>query len=240
MQVSLNFPVDMIEAAVTILTWGLILYLIYYLYQKSEAKPKIWKACVTTFVGIFTFNFSFPMFQTVIDLPILPLGVWILLWYASSRKGAWDKYRRFAWLGFFTNFIFIIAPILTILLHHAVYPKSNLSTYIADYDNAAMIQLHPSAEDVQFDLESFESLFPSFVEEPFNSIDWYHHPIDVEPHERVEQFPYQLSGTSSKWGSGMPTLIYVEKDGKGILIDSSDRQHYFRSEETILKGGNDE
>jgi len=41
MQVSLGFPVDMVEVAVTLLTWGLILYLIYYLYQKKGDKVPV-------------------------------------------------------------------------------------------------------------------------------------------------------------------------------------------------------
>ncbi|MDT8860228.1 hypothetical protein N0O92_08275 [Alkalihalobacillus sp. MEB130] len=236
----MDTSVNIIEIVMTILSWGVIGFFFYYLYQKQEAKPKIWKAFVATFVGLFTFSFNIPLFETILDVPILPLGVWILLWYASSREGAWEKYRRFAWLGFSANFIFIATTLLTVFIHHAVYPKSNLSTYIANIEEVAISQLHPSAEDVTLDQESLELHVSSFEKAPVTSMDWYNVMIDTEPHERVEQFPYQLSGTSSKWGSGIPTMIYVEKDGKGLLIDSSERQRYFRSDVTILKGGNDE
>ncbi|MCD8510048.1 MAG: hypothetical protein LRY73_09390 [Bacillus sp. (in: Bacteria)] len=241
MQFNLDMPGNIIEIALSLLSWGLIIYFIFHLYQKQEVKPKIWKAIIATLVGIFSFNFDFPMFGTILQIPILPLGVWVLLWYASSRPGAWDKYGRYAWLGFKANFIFLGATLLTVFLHHAIYPKDELSTYIADYENASIIALHPSAkEEVQFHKERFAQQFDSIKEEPFDSIDWYNELTFIEPEDRKEQFPYQLFGTSSRWGSGIPTLIYVEKDGKGILIDSSENQRYFRSEEAFLKGGNDE
>ncbi|MCT8137606.1 hypothetical protein H1D32_07500 [Anaerobacillus sp. CMMVII] len=231
------FDVNIIEVFGTIFSWGLVIFLIYYYYQKQEIKPKIWKAIIATLIGLFVFSFNFPVLGTIFKIPILPLGVWILLWYASSR-GSWGKYRRFAWLGFFANFIFLATTILTVLLHHAVYPKSDLATFVASYEDAAILPLHPSAKEVTLDNE-LQHLLTTFVEEPINSVEWYNGMFEVEPNEREEQFPYYLSGTSSKWGSGIPKMIYVEKDGKGILIDSSEKQRYFRSTQSLLKGGNE-
>lgn len=239
MQFSFGAPVNVIEVIISFLSWGLIVYFIYRYYQNQEVKPKVWKACVATLVGLFAFTFNFTAFNADLKIPILPLGVWILLWYASSKKGAWDKYRRYAWLGFYANFIFIGATLLTIFVHNVVYPKDALSTYIAEYEEGAIFNLHPSAEEVTFDKVSFQQQFSNFQEERVNSVEWYNDMFEIEPQDRVEQFPYKLGGTVSKWGSGMPTLIYVEKDGKGILIDSSERQRYFRSDVSILKGGND-
>ncbi|WP_196121305.1 hypothetical protein [Anaerobacillus alkaliphilus] len=235
MYLTLDLPVNIIEVMVTLFSWCLIIFLAYRYYQKQEEKPKVWKVCVATLVGLFVFSFDFPMLGTVVKIPILPLGVWLLLWYASGR-GSWDTYRPFAWLGFKANFIFIAGTIAAVLLHHAVYPKENLSTYLAHYEDAVIIQLHPSAKEVELNLD-----FSGFREEPVVSVEWYQqHIFDDEPHEREEQFPYQLAGTQPKWGSGLPTMIYVEKDGKGILVDSSEKQRYFRSDQSILKGGNEE
>ncbi|OEF96115.1 hypothetical protein [Desulfuribacillus alkaliarsenatis] len=236
----LGIPMNIIEVLVVTLSWSLIIYLMYYFYQKQEVKPKIWKVCIALLGGFFTLDFNFPILNTLIKMPILPLGVWMLYWYASSREGAWDKYRRFAWLGFSANFIFIAAIILSIFLHSAAYPKSNISTYIAHYEEAVIIQLHPSAAEVVFDKESFDLLLPSFEEEQLDAVDWYNDMLFLESHERVELFPYYLSGTTPKWGSGLLIMIYVEKDGKGVLIDSVDKQRYFRSHESLLKGGNNE
>lgn len=240
MHFNLDMPSNIIEIVLSLLSWGLIIYFIYRFYQKQEVKPKIWKACVATLVGIFSFNFDLPMFDMVLSIPILPLGVWILLWYASSKRGAWEKYGRYAWLGFKANFIFLGATLLTVFLHNAVYLKGEIATYVTDYDDAEIIHVHPSAQDVHFDVGSFDEQYNAFMEEPIDSVEWYNDQIFLDPQDREEQFPYLLIGTSSKWGSGIPTIIYVEKDGKGILIDSSKKQRYFRSEETFLKGGNDE
>ena len=54
---------------------------------------------------------------------------------------------------------------------------------------------------------------------------------------RKERFPYLLTGTKPKWGSGIPTLNFLEKDGKGILITTPKRQLYFRAEQTLLERG---
>ncbi|OEH86588.1 hypothetical protein BHU72_10020 [Desulfuribacillus stibiiarsenatis] len=241
MHVTWNGPNNIIEVVFSILSWSFIIYLIYYYYQKQEVKPKLWKAYVATFVGIITFDLNYANLQTMIKIPILPLGVWILYGYASSRKGAWNRYRRFAWLGFFANFIFIAMTIIAVFLNSVVYPKGNLSTYISQYDEAVIIPIHPTAENVTFDKERFEQFLPLFEEEQLMSIDWYTQTvINVEPDKRIEKYPYSLSGTSSKWGSGLFTLIYVERDGKGILIDSKDKQRYFRSNESFLKGGDKE
>ncbi|MBU9712726.1 hypothetical protein [Evansella tamaricis] len=239
MQFSLDFPTNIIELITTSLTWGFLIYGIYYYYQKQNRKPKIWKACVAMLVGLFAFSLDFAILGTIIKIPILPIGVWLLLWYAKGKPGAWDKYRSFAWLGFIGNFIFVVAAIVSVLFHNLIYPKSDLETYISTMEEHAMlVAIHPSAEEVTFDSDSFKQHFSSFKEEPFDSIEWYNDiNFNMEPADREEIFPYVLTGTSSKWGSGLPTIIYVERDGKGLIVDSSERQRYFRGEESFLKGG---
>lgn len=237
MQFILGMPTNIIEVVFVLLVWGLLITIMYHVYQKQEVKPKVWKASVTVLIGLFTLTLNIPFYHRIIEIPLVPLGVWILFWYAKSRSGAWSKYRRFAWLGFSVNFIFIVATIASVLLHHVVFPKANLSTYIATYEHAEIVQLHPSAKRVIFDIDRFEQQYPFFKEEPFNGIEWYNNMFSTESNKREERFPYQLKGISSKRGSGIPVLIYVERDGKGLLVDSMDKQRYFRSNESILKGG---
>ncbi|MBU9723002.1 MULTISPECIES: hypothetical protein [Bacillaceae] len=244
MQFMLVGPASIIEVIISYITLGLIIYLIYRYYQKQKNQdihPKAWKACLATLVGVFTFSINIPMFRTMIEIPILPIGVWVLLWYASSRKGAWAKYRPFAWLGFYANFLFIVSALMNVFVHDIIYPKGELSTYIGDYENGVIIQLHPSAKDVNLDKTSLDQQLGIVEEVPVNNMEWYHDMVtfDMEDsEEKEEQFPYLLSRTSSRWGSGIPTLIYVEKDGRGFLIDSPYDQRYFRTDESILKGGN--
>ena len=54
--------------------------------------------------------------------------------------------------------------------------------------------------------------------------------------KRKERFPYLLTGVKPKWGSGIPTLIYLEEDGKGILITTPKKQLYFRSQQALVEG----
>ncbi len=68
------------------------------------------------------------------------------------------------------------------------------------------------------------------------SDDWYEETfLNVEDYEKKEQFPYLLVDYKSKWGSGLESMIYVEGDGKGILISTADQQYYYRSEMSTLK-----
>ena len=65
---------------------------------------------------------------------------------------------------------------------------------------------------------------------------WYEDTYMTESNKRNERFPYQLIGTSSKWGSGLETIIYIEDDGKGILLSTPKEQLYFRSEDSFIEG----
>ena len=66
---------------------------------------------------------------------------------------------------------------------------------------------------------------------------WYEDTyMNTDTNHSKERFPYQLMGISSKWGSGMDTIIYMEEDGKGILISTPQRQLYFRCDESFVEG----
>jgi hypothetical protein len=43
-----------------------------------------------------------------------------------------------------------------------------------------------------------------------------------------------LIGTTPKKGSGIKAIIYVERDGKGLLISCPSKQYYFRAKEPFL------
>jgi hypothetical protein len=72
----------------------------------------------------------------------------------------------------------------------------------------------------------------------FYALIWYEETyMNAESTKTKERFPYQLIGTSPEWGSGFLTIIYLEEDGKGILLSTSNKQLYFRSEDSIIEGG---
>ena len=52
----------------------------------------------------------------------------------------------------------------------------------------------------------------------------------------MNDFHIYLLEASSKWGSGLHTIIYIENDGKGILISTPQEQLYFRSEDSLIEG----
>ncbi|MFG6494615.1 hypothetical protein P8610_04605 [Fictibacillus sp. UD] len=147
-------------------------------------------------------------------------------------------YRRFAWLGFFANFIFLAASLATIPFDQAIYPDKKLSTYIAKTDLARLFPLHTGAKESTLDQEVFKQQLSKMNTKPIDSQGWYNEivNIDLPQQERKEKFPYQIVGTEPKWGSGLHTTIFVEKDGKGLLLTTQKKQYYFRSDVSFVEG----
>ena len=237
----MNFleSINIIELITTILAWIVIGWFTYMLYTKQEVRPTIWKVLLIIFMGFFTFSFNWQMFNSYIKIPILPLGVWILYAVFKNKSEKWESYRPFAWLGFFTNFIFLIALLLAIPFNHFIYPESELETYISTIEKATLVTIHPSAKVSSLDKEMLKKQTPFLSEELIQSHEWYND-TEMNKHSKkvVERFPYQLIGFLPKWGSELKTVVYLEKDGKGILISTENKQLYFRSEHSLIKGGN--
>ncbi|CAM5222527.1 hypothetical protein UACE39S_02711 [Ureibacillus acetophenoni] len=63
------------------------------------------KIAVAIVVGLFTFSINFG--NEMMKISILPLGVWILYFAFRNKGESWEKYRAYAWLGFWANFIFL-------------------------------------------------------------------------------------------------------------------------------------
>ncbi|WP_082820536.1 hypothetical protein [Fictibacillus phosphorivorans] len=190
------------------------------------------------FLGLFSFSIDLPLFNTFVKIPILPLGVWILYFIFRNKVEKWIIYRRFAWLGFFANFIFLAATFAAIPLHHALYPEQELSTFIAKTDQARLFPLHTGAKESTLNKEVFVEQLSKMNAKPINSMGWYNEivNIDVPQEERKEKFPYQITGTEPKWGSGLNTTLFVEQDGKGLLLTTQKKQYYFRSDVSFVEG----
>lgn len=237
LQVNFEFPTDILAIIFTLLAWVVVAYFIFRIYQEHHEKPKLWKIVTVIIVGLFSFSFNVTIFDTLIKIAILPLGVWIVYWILKDRGNSWERYRKFAWLGFWANYLFIVTTLLTIPLHNSVYPKNELATYLSRFENGAILQIHPSAREVTMNNQKLKEQLQTMVNEPIQSDFWYQDLIlNVEPDDREERFPYQFVGTSSKWGSGLATLVLIENDGKGLLITTAKRQVYFRSDESFLEG----
>ncbi|MDR6120664.1 hypothetical protein QFZ87_000261 [Bacillus sp. SLBN-46] len=237
MNISYNFSVNLIELVGVILSWGIIGFIAYRINKRKLEKSKAWKIMVCVFIGIFSFSINWNFNDTPIKIAILPLGVWILYWFLKSKEGKWERYRSFAWLGFWANFIFLATALLSIPIHHVVYPENELSTYIFNVEDASVISTHPSAKEQLLDKESLEKQLHTMKPAANHGIEWYNE-IEMESTKKSEKFPYQLIGFSPKWGSNLNAVIYIEADGKGLLVSTPKKQLYFRSQESLLRGGN--
>lgn len=225
--------INIVAALTGLFAWGVILFLSYRVYKNQVLKPKLWKMIIVLLVGLFSFSFNFNMFETMIRIPILPLGVWILYLFNGKKEG-WKLYRPYAWIGFLVNFIFLAASFIAIPINHAIYPENDPTTYISNIENASLIKTHPSAKNYSFNKAKFLKQVNTLKEEQVLSQQWYQ---DTDSKMKIERFPYQLVGASPKFGSGLITIIYIENDGKGLLISTAKKQYYFHSDHLLIGGG---
>lgn len=238
MDITFDFTFNAIAIITSILAWGVIFLFAYRIYKKQTVRPKIWKIFIVIYVGIFSFSLNWNMFNTMLKVPILPLGVWILYFIFRGKDERWQNYRSFAWLGFLANFIFLASTLITIPAHHAIYPKDEPSTYLANFDHASIINIHPSAKEQSLHKGNILKQLHSMRQETIHRDQWYEDMyLNNETNKRNERFPYQLIGTLSKWGSDLQTMIYIEEDGKGIIISTSTSQLYYRFEDSLFEGG---
>lgn len=233
----INFTFNVIQLVTSTLAWGTIIFFAYRIYKKAIVKPKVWKIVIVIFVGIFSFSINWNMFDVILKFPIVPLGVWILYFIFRRKEERWKTYRSFAWLGFWANFLFLASTLIAMPIHQVIYLKDELTTYISNVDNASIIRIHTSAKERTLNKESLTKQFHTMTQEAIFNEQWYADTyMDTVPNQRSERFPYELIGTSPKWGSGIDTIIFIEEDGKGILLSTPNNQLYFRSEGSMLEG----
>lgn len=177
------------------------------------------------------------MFQNPISIPLLPLGVWIIYWVVKRKKDGevWKSIRPYAWLGFLSNFIFLITSFLIGPLHNQLYPKYEVSTYISSFNNSEIIRVHPSANEASIDPITFIERLNTAKQARVDSIVWYQNTWKESKKEIEEKFPYQLIGADAKKGSGLESVIHIERDGKGVLIRNLQEQLYFRTEYPVIE-----
>lgn len=237
-QINYDFTFNIVSICFSIIAWGVLGALAYKLYKKQIMKPKVWKVLLVLFIGLFSFSIHWNALDTLLKLPILPLGVWILYFMLKGRNDSWQRHRVFAWLGFAANFIFLVSTLLTLLVHNLLYDKDDPTSFISRVEHAAIVHMHPSAGAVErtLDKESLAKQLHTMNEEQIDSDQWYQDTVMYsDPSIKHERFPYLLIGASPKWGSGLRAVIYVEDDGKGILLTTAHQQLYFRFEQSVLK-----
>lgn len=232
-----DFTINAVAIITGLLAWSTIIVLAYRIYKKQTVKPKVWKIIIVMYIGLFSFSINWNMFNTMLKFPILPLGIWILYFVFKGKEGKWQTYRSFAWLGFWANFLFLASTLIAIPIHHVIYPQDKPTTYISNMENASIINIHPSAKDRSLSKEILSNQLHIMRQETIYSDRWYQDTyMNTESNKRSERFPYQLIGASSKWGSDLHTIIFIEDDGKGILLTTPKKQLYFRSEVSLIEG----
>jgi hypothetical protein len=218
------------------LGWIVIGIIASRLYKTQLEKPVVWKVIVVILIGLFTFSINWEVFGRVVQVSILPLGVWILYWILRKNEPTWQKYRPFAWLGFGANFILFIFLLVGILINYLLYPRSDPSTYISNVEDAYIINTHPTANENSLIKENLIASIQGAKQQDYFSDSWYNETF-MEPNKTTERFPYILANTLPKWGSGLRTTVYLEKTGKGILITTQEKQLYFQTEYSLLEEG---
>lgn len=231
MHFTFDFSFHLIGLITYLLAWVVIGLLIYRIYKKKQEKLKVWKILIITFIGLFSFSINLTPY---IKLALFPLGVLILYFcFVIKDVQRWRSYRVYAWIGFLANYLFLNASLLAAPLEEVVYPPNDIETYISKFDNPSIIRIHPTGKNVSLNEEVFESQLHKFRPESIDSPRWYNDIVLQEPRE--ERFPYQLIGASPKWGSGLDSIIYIEEDGKGLLLRSSQGQLYFRNDMSVIR-----
>lgn len=227
---------NIVAFASTILCWGIIIYITLKIAKKQQVSLWNWKLIVAILVGLFSFSLTIPFQDTVVKIAILPLGVWILFAFLRKRRESWEKYRRFAWLGFFSNYLFLAVSFLGEPIHESIYPSDKLSTYIGARSVIEIESLHPSGKQQQHIIDNFEQALTELKSTEFFVDEWYNETyFNYERPKIEERFPYLVLGHEPKWGSGTVASIYIERDGKGLLLSTPKTQYYFRSDYSILK-----
>ncbi|MBC5635202.1 hypothetical protein H8S33_00040 [Ornithinibacillus sp. BX22] len=239
MEINFNLPDNVITIVTSCFVWGVIAYLAYRIYQKQTDKPKVWKIAVILLIGLISFSIDLHLFDVLVKLAILPLGVWALYIMFKWTNKNWQAYRRFAWLGFLANFIFLASTFLAMPIDDVVYPKEEPATYMARIEDASLVPIHPSAiADGTLNIDRLDKELHTMKSEAVYSDKWYQDTYmnHVDTNERDERFPYQLVGASAAWGSGLHPVIFIENDGRGLLITTAENQLYFRFAESIIEG----
>ncbi|MBB4824988.1 hypothetical protein HNO89_002214 [Sporosarcina luteola] len=223
----------------TLSTWVLIIFFTYRTYKLQQNNGKAWKVLIVLFVGLFAFMINWNWHGAQLGFAVLPLGVWVSYMALKRKEGRWERYRRFAWLGFWSNYLFLVTAVVAVPLQQWMYPDDRLSTYISSTAHSRLVGLHPSAEEqITIDSERLLAMVEKAEPEGVFNDKWYEDlNLNSEPQESKERFPYMLVGSVPKWGSGVRPVVFVEQDGKGILVTMQKEQYYFRMAQSVMDKG---
>lgn len=204
--------------------------LVFYNHAKRIEKLSFWSVMAVVVIGMFSFSFPIHVGVRPVRIPIIPLGVGILYFYFQRKQNQWKVFGVYAWLGYLFNVFLLILTLISIPIHQTVYPNK-LSTYIANPSEASIVLSQPSGHDVSLNKENLIKLINSQALPSLESgLQW----MKNTSGKQGEWFPYMVTDALPKWGSDANAIIYIEKDGKGILVTTRYSQYYFRSNNSLI------
>ncbi|GLX69629.1 hypothetical protein [Paenibacillus glycanilyticus] len=235
MQLDWHYSWNVVDAAAGLLGWLVVLGLVIFQRQKQETRRPIWKILLVTLAGFFSLSFKIPLFGQIVNIALLPLGLWIA--YLLLRKRSWTDYRKFAWIGFAANYVLLVTTLLAGPIYGSLFDRNDPSTYLAHLEKAKLVAIHPSAGEATFEKKLFSSTLAEVkASDMAGTLDWYRESLLEDGTQyQQERFPYALVGAEARWGSGLHASAYLEADGKGLLLATKDRYYYYRSEEPMLR-----
>lgn len=235
---NVQIPLDgLIETLSSLFAFALFIGFFIVLYRKNTDKVTWWKALVVTFFGMLTVNFTLFIFNQEMAFPLIPLGVGIICLLAPRGDQGWLRYRAFAWTGFFSGFLFVGFSLIGTVVQYFVYPVDELSTYITNPTEIELTATHFQGDEIELNLSAAQ--LETYENKSIGETEFFEQIMTGgrQQGEHQEDFPYVLQGAQSKWGSGFNPLIFVEKDGQGLLVDLGEEQLYFSGSEPLFNGG---
>ena len=224
---------DVIHIGLTLVVWAIIIYLLVRIHLKEHKRVSILKMILAYYIGAFTFSLPLHLFGASVQLAILPIGAW-LLYAILNRRGSWGKYRKYVWLGFISTYFYVIAFFIEQPLHMLLYKQDELITYVSNVSEAQIYTVHPFGNSDVVLVDIAEDQLENFTLNNIFNDEWYEEMYMNGNEQKRERFPYLLYDTKSKWGSGYKPIVYIEQEGKGILVTLQNEQYYFSSEQSIL------
>lgn len=217
-----------VEAVITLSIYAIIILLAIRIYKRQPIKGVWWIILLFYFAGLFSISIDLSLFGGVHKLALFPIGVAIFYLFTINNVEARNIYKPYIWLGFLANYAFFIGSIFTLFMTNALFPPGQLATYSKSFEEATIFTIHPSASNqVQLSSNAYE-LLQHATQTEVNAHEWY-------TASKEEKFPYMLQNVTPAAGLKLDVLYYIERDGKGLLVQTYDEHYYFRTTESFIE-----
>lgn len=211
-----------------------VLWRIVRVHQAATEKQNIIKIVIIFLLSsVITGKITQHIYDIPFQIPILPIGVW-LIYLAIDKQKNWPSYRWYAWLGFTLSVLLTISNIIAYPIQKALYPPNEITNFINELDSTTIFTTHLSGADHVILTTNALDIIQNATYEPNDSWGYAEFYYRYDNPKAKERFPYLLQNTKSKFGSGYHPYIFIEQDGRGLLIIDKNVSNYFHLDESIL------